>query len=174
MSKTTEEVKRDVTGGAVEILSSFGMSPTVTQLYLELFFSGEPLGLKELSGRTGYSVSTVCTSMDLLESMLDVRKFTKPGSKKVYYICEHDTKPVFHKKWMMSHKALHSIIEKLGAAEARLRDDRSPEAKSMRAYVAKLRMDYELAHSILTKMLEFYSHEALMKNGKEERQKKRK
>ena len=153
MSKTTEHVEREVTETYSRMFEKFGMDPVLVKLYIALFFSTKPLGMQELTQKTGYSMSSVCTAMDVVEKMMDVRKFKKPGSKKVYYECEHDTHAIVEKKISQADAQIMEMIGTLKKAETKIKTDKSPEAKTILENIKKLRKDHELYHELLHNML---------------------
>jgi DNA-binding transcriptional regulator GbsR (MarR family) len=75
---------------------SFGMAKAMglpdlhAKLAGILFLSIEPICLDELAKKSGYSLSGVSTAMNFLENIGRVKKFRKPGSRKIYYETEHD------------------------------------------------------------------------------------
>ncbi|MCX6694972.1 MAG: hypothetical protein NTU61_01585 [Candidatus Altiarchaeota archaeon] len=153
MSKITQEVEREITEDFIEIYERLGVNPVLVRTYMKLFFSTEPLGLKELSEKTGYSISSVCATLDLMEKMMDVKKFKKPGSKKVYYECEHKTTSIMGKKIVQADNQIQMLITILKKAESKLDSDKSPESKLICENLKKVRKDYDIYHHLIHDMI---------------------
>ena len=99
MTDILEDVEREVTEKFMDFTDVLGINPTIMKVYTTLFFSLEPLGLSEIAEKTGYSVSTVCNNVAIAEKLLDVRKIKKPGSKKVFFECQHDISIIERKRF---------------------------------------------------------------------------
>jgi DNA-binding transcriptional regulator GbsR (MarR family) len=125
MSQSLEEVKQELTEELTQVFDYFGFNTTAVKLYATLFFSENPLGLDELAKKTGYSKSTVCTTMELVERFFDVRRFKKPGSKRSFYECEHKPDVIINKRVNGLHLAVHSLTKALERSEKVLERDHS-------------------------------------------------
>jgi DNA-binding transcriptional regulator GbsR (MarR family) len=148
MNKTYAESEGEMTERVVELFELQGFNPTVMRIYILLFLSPKPLGLKEISQKTGYSVSTVCNMLEIIERTMDVRKFKKPGSKKVFFECLHDLCLIHKKKIDAARRESQTMVQILKDAEELLTDDTSPEAQAKRGHITKLRMGYEKFHDM--------------------------
>jgi len=151
MSNKYVEAEAELAEKVVKLFENQGFNPTMMRVYITLFLSTRPLGLTELSKATGYSVSTVCNIVEILERTMDVRKFKQPGSKKIYFECAHDLVLIHRKKMEASTKEAQSMIGILKEAEELLKDDKSPEAVMKREYIIKLRTGYEQIHKMCHK-----------------------
>lgn len=156
MPQISDKVKKELTDKLTEAFAGYGLNPTMTRAYMAIFFSDKPLGLKEISEKTGYSISTVCTTVDVLERLVDIRKFKKPGSKKIYYECEHDIPSTFAKKINNGKRMIQIMTEKLKEGEEKLKKENTPEAKRMLEKLVKMREDYESCNALMDKLLEQY------------------
>ncbi|MBD3389059.1 MAG: hypothetical protein GF416_08225 [Candidatus Altiarchaeales archaeon] len=107
------------------------------------------MGLQEIADDTGYSVSTVCKNVNILERMTDVRRFKKPGSKKIYYECQHDIKKALRKKIVEQRGMVQSLVDILKDSDERLRNDEDPDSERIRKDLEKLRKDYEKVIKLL-------------------------
>ncbi|MFC2162038.1 GbsR/MarR family transcriptional regulator [Candidatus Altiarchaeota archaeon] len=148
MQETIREVKGDITEHYTKLFEEFGMNPTMIKVYMSLFFSKEPLGLQELADDTGYSVSTICQTADLLEKYVDVRKFKNPGSKKSYYECQHDIKTAMRKKFGGMREMMQDLVRVLKESEEKLKTADDEETKRISGHITKLRKDYEKADKL--------------------------
>ncbi|MDQ1276209.1 MAG: hypothetical protein QG610_1784 [Euryarchaeota archaeon] len=67
-----------------------GLDEITSRIIAVLFIEPEDISLEELAKKTGYSLSAVSTSAKFLGSIGLIKKFRKPGSKKVYLFMEKD------------------------------------------------------------------------------------
>jgi DNA-binding transcriptional regulator GbsR (MarR family) len=156
MKRTFKESEEELVERVVELFEMQGYNPTVMRIYVLLFLSTKPMGLKEISERTGYSVSTVCNMMEIVERTMDVRKFKKPGSKRVYYECLHDLCLIHKKKMGEAMKEASAMVEILRESEEMLKDETDGEAVIKRGHITRLRTGYERFHEM------FHSFEGMI------------
>lgn len=149
MSEIIQEVKGDITDVYSQIFEDLGINPTMIQVYMEVFFAEEPIGLQEIAKGTGYSMSTICKTMDFLERMTDIRKFKKPGSKKIYYECMHDIKKAMRKKVGEQRQIIKQLLSVLAQSEAKLKASGDERDVAVSAHVTKLKKDYEKVDKLL-------------------------
>jgi histidyl-tRNA synthetase len=97
--------------------------------------------------------------------LLDVHKFKKPGSKKVYYECMHDTKLIVRKKMAESHESIHSLIKLLDESIQRLSVDNDPDAARVREYLAQMKREYERKDNEYTALRALTTAERLRRRG---------
>ncbi|MFH0862053.1 MAG: hypothetical protein V1875_03390 [Candidatus Altiarchaeota archaeon] len=135
----------------VKLFERQGFNPTVMRIYISLFLSNEPLGMQEISKKTGYSISTVCNTLEIIERTMDVRKFKKPGSKKIYFECVHDLVLAHRKKMESARREAQSMIQILAEAENLLKEDKSTDATAKRENIKRLRHSYETFHEMCHK-----------------------
>ncbi|NIO22154.1 MAG: hypothetical protein GTN76_15860 [Candidatus Aenigmarchaeota archaeon] len=63
---------------------SIGFSPIHGNIIAALLVGGSSLSLQDIAKRTGYSVSMISLSLDLLEILGIIRKVKKPTDRKLY------------------------------------------------------------------------------------------
>jgi len=143
MSSLVDSVKKEVEEGYIKFMDYFGMKPTFMQLYLAVFFAGKPIGLREIAKETGYSISTVSNSMEVIERLTDVRSFKEPGSKKRFYECQHDIMLIQRKKLQEAHNSMIPLIELFKKAEETLINENDPETVKIRGHIRKRREEME-------------------------------
>jgi len=142
MSDITDEVEEEFTGKAMKALSMFGIQETPMKVYMAIFFTDDAMGLSEISEKTGYSTSTVSNNLPLLEGLLDIRRFKKPGSKKIYWECQHDVGLIQKKKWREAMKAVKTLMEAIDKAKDKLAKDDSDRAKRIDGHLTEWRKAY--------------------------------
>jgi DNA-binding transcriptional regulator GbsR (MarR family) len=132
----------------VKLFERHGFNPTVMRIYIIIFLSTKPLGLKEISQKTGYSISTVSNTMEIIEGTMDIRKFKNPGSKKTYFECTHDMVQIHKKKMEAARKEAESMTQILKEAEDLLKDENSPDSAIRLEHIIRLRESYEKFHDM--------------------------
>ncbi|UCC91503.1 MAG: hypothetical protein JSV39_04300 [Candidatus Aenigmatarchaeota archaeon] len=73
-----------------QIQRAKGLDELSSRLIGTLFIEPEEISLDDLARETGYSLSAVCTSMKFLERTGLVKRFKKPGSRKIYFSMEKE------------------------------------------------------------------------------------
>jgi DNA-binding transcriptional regulator GbsR (MarR family) len=153
-------LKRDIGDKLSGIMGELGQNPTLTSIYIELFVSPKPIGLKEIASQTGYSVSTVCNALGLLERLMDVRSFKNPGSKKVFYECQHDMTLIFKKKIGENRRITPQIIGLLKEAEDLLGKSSGEEGQEVAKKIAARRNEFERFMVIMDRLEEILEADA--------------
>ncbi len=154
MSNNINKVKTDITEAYGDILSSMGIDPVISETYFTLFFSDEPMGLDELSTETGYSKSSICNFMKVLEKGFDIEKFKKPGSKKVYYRCQHDLMEYLQRILMFKIISTRKMIDVIKGSESELAGNSNPDNDKCLKKIKKMRHEYEEFDKIMSHVLE--------------------
>lgn len=85
-----KEIKHDLYSSFASIASLIGYSEVHGRIIAALTAGTEPLSLQELAKETGYSSSSISTSLDLLEVLGMISKIKKPGDRKLYVRLEGD------------------------------------------------------------------------------------
>ncbi len=157
MSEITGEVKAEITNGYINLCESFGINSTVGRIYTTLLLADRPFGLDDISKETGYSISTISKSMDISERIFDIHRFRNPGSKKVYFECEHSAMTSVRKAFLEVLVRNMEDIERIARkCEIKLDRDDSKEAQSYLRIIRKLRGDHETVIRLLKTISESY------------------
>ncbi len=88
--KELNEVKKDIYSTFADIASSIGYSEIHGRIIAALLVSNKKLSLQELAIETGYSISTISLSLDLLEFLGMIKKIKKAGDRKLYVELQGD------------------------------------------------------------------------------------
>jgi len=80
----TKEIEKDIYSTFAEIASAIGYSEIHGRIIAALLVSERKLSLNQLSKKTGYSLSTISLSLDLLELLGIIKKIKKVGDRKLY------------------------------------------------------------------------------------------
>ena len=81
---SAKEIEKDIYSTFAEIASAIGYSEIHGRIIAALLVSDRKLSLNELSKKTGYSLSTISLSLDLLELFGMIKKIKKVGDRKLY------------------------------------------------------------------------------------------
>ncbi|MBD3260247.1 MAG: winged helix-turn-helix transcriptional regulator [Candidatus Altiarchaeales archaeon] len=159
MSDATVEAEKKVRDKYSKILVNYGLKPTLTQIYLTVFFSTKPITLKEIADQTGYSLSNVSTHLKLLERLTDIERHTKPGSKTNYFTCNHNIKDGIRRKISQQKKDIKNINETIKEAINLLEGDDTNKANVYRNKLTRLSKEYDEVHVILDQVLDYLEDE---------------
>lgn len=89
MKKRTE-IEEKVYSTFAEVAGTLGYSPVHGKIIGALLVRGPELSLKDLAEETGYSVSMISLSLDLLELLGVIKKVKKPGDRNLYVSLQGD------------------------------------------------------------------------------------
>lgn len=78
------EIEKDIYSMFADIASTIGYSEIHGRIIATLLVANRKLSLQELAKKTGYSISTVSLSLDLLELLGMIKKVKKAGDRKLY------------------------------------------------------------------------------------------
>ncbi len=84
------EIERKIFNTFSELARSMGFSPIHGTIIGSLIVGGGSLSLQDMARKTGYSVSMISLSMDLLEILGIVKKVKKPRDRKLYIELDGD------------------------------------------------------------------------------------
>ncbi|MEM5778252.1 MAG: hypothetical protein QXD43_00840 [Candidatus Aenigmatarchaeota archaeon] len=79
-----ETIEKDIYASFATIASTIGYSEIHGRIIAALMVSGKKLSLQELAKKTGYSISTLSLSLDLLEFFGMIKKVKNVGDRKLY------------------------------------------------------------------------------------------
>jgi DNA-binding transcriptional regulator GbsR (MarR family) len=80
----TKDIEKDIYSTFADIATAIGYSEIHGRVIAALLVSNKKLSLNELAKKTGYSLSTVSLSLDLLEFLGMIKKMKKAGDRKLY------------------------------------------------------------------------------------------
>ena len=83
-SKEIQEIEKKIFSTFSELARSMGFSPIHGNIIGSLIVGGGSLSLQDMAKKTGYSISMISLSMDMLEILGIVKKVKKPGDRKLY------------------------------------------------------------------------------------------
>jgi DNA-binding transcriptional regulator GbsR (MarR family) len=83
-SSEIREIERKIFNTFGEVAKSIGFSPVHGNIIAALLVGGSSLSLQDMAKKTGYSLSMVSLSLDLLEILGIIKKVKKPTDRKLY------------------------------------------------------------------------------------------
>jgi DNA-binding transcriptional regulator GbsR (MarR family) len=127
-----------------EVARSIGYSPIHGKIIGALLVNGGEMSLQKLSRETGYSLSMVSLSLDLLEVMGVVKKSRKPGDRNLYISLEGDLLETLKNAIVMRiRKSVDATLEDFrnsrGETEGLPPEERKRVRKSIRILESEIR-----------------------------------
>ena len=85
-----EEIKKNIYSSFADIAATIGYSEIHGRIIASLLVCNKKLSLQDLAKETGYSVSTLSLSLDLLEFLGMIKKIKNAGDRKLYVELQGD------------------------------------------------------------------------------------
>ena len=79
-----EDIEKDIYSSFASLAATIGYSEIHGRIIAALMVSDKKLSLQDLSEKTGYSISTLSLSLDLLEFFGMIKKIKNAGDRKLY------------------------------------------------------------------------------------------
>jgi DNA-binding transcriptional regulator GbsR (MarR family) len=79
-----EDIEKDIYSSFASLATTIGYSEIHGRIIAALMVSDKKLSLQDLSEKTGYSISTLSLSLDLLEFFGMIKKIKNAGDRKLY------------------------------------------------------------------------------------------
>lgn len=112
-----EAARKYILDACVQVAKIWGHSDAVGVLRGSLLLADGALSLDDLVEDTGYSKSTVSTSMSILERHGLVRRTIKPGDKRYYYVSVEDADATFNAQKEKTRQVTSIILTAVDQAE---------------------------------------------------------
>ena len=111
-----------------EVASSIGYSPLHGKIIAVLLVKDEPIPLQDLARETGYSISMISLSLDLLEVLGVIKKVKKVGDRKLYVEFSGDLIEILKNAIVIKvEKSINSTISEFNDARKQLNKLSGPE-----------------------------------------------
>ena len=141
------EFRKSVYSTFSAVASSLGYSELHGMIISSLLVENKPLSLEDIAKKTGYSLSSISISLDLLELVGVVRKIKNAGDRKVYVKLEGDLLESLKTAFMLKLKkeilktkmemARHKSVSK-DKSTSHMIDMMEKELKRLDTYVDRL------------------------------------
>jgi len=157
---TCEGAKRHIIDACVQTAKIKGFNDACGVLRGTLFLSEEPLSLDDLAKTTGYSKSTVCLNINLLENLGIAKRIVIPGDKRSWYVAVSD--PNSMKAVLLTNikKEAQLILNALDQTERDLISCRANTDK-MQSKIAAMRHFYKQTDELLSLINKFTTEELI-------------
>jgi len=119
--KKPDEIQAEIYEAFSELAKSMGFSPIHGSIIGALIVGGGSLSLQEMSKRTGYSISMISLSLDLLELLDIVKKVKKSRDRNLYIELKGDLLESLKKIFLMRvKKSIQASLEKFEESRKKL------------------------------------------------------
>jgi DNA-binding transcriptional regulator GbsR (MarR family) len=149
--ESASAIKQRLYSSFANVAALMGYSEVHGRIIAALTAGGEPMALARLAKETGYSLSSISTSLDLLEVLGMVRKVKVPGDRRVYVQLEGDLLEGLKRAVVMKgKKGVTNAFTEFTQFEAALDSLPDDEDRAKVANIlAKLRGELELLEAYL-------------------------
>ena len=157
---TCEGAKRHIIDACVQTAKIKGFNDACGVLRGTLFLSEEPISLDDLSKTTGYSKSTVCLNINLLENLGIAKRIVIPGDKRSWYLAVSD--PNSMKAVLLTNikKEAQLILNALDQTERDLASC-GANTKKIQSKIAAMRHFYKQTDELLSLINRFTTEELI-------------
>jgi len=139
---------RRIIDACVQFAKSKGYSDACGVLRGTLFLADEPLSLDDLAERTGYSKSTVCLNMNLLENLGIAKRVVAPGDKRSRYVIVTDPNSMKASLLTNIKREVQLLLNALDLTENELKT-KGVETEDIQARVVTIKQFYKQIDQIL-------------------------
>jgi DNA-binding transcriptional regulator GbsR (MarR family) len=128
----TKEIESDIYSTFADIASAIGYSEIHGRIIAALLVSDKKLSLNELAKKTGYSLSTVSLSLDLLEFLGMIKKIKKVGDRKLYVELHGSLLEGLKRAFLIRiQKSINDTLNKFDKHKGNLEKSRNKEDKKV-------------------------------------------
>ena len=127
-----KEIKKDIYSTFAETASEIGYSEIHGRIMAALLVANKKLSLQELVKETGYSISTLSLSLDLLEFLGMIKKIKKVRDRKLYIELHGDLLEGVKKAFLIKvQKSVEGTLNRFENYEKQLKKSKDPEKKKV-------------------------------------------
>jgi DNA-binding transcriptional regulator GbsR (MarR family) len=162
-----EGAKKHIIDACVQSAKSKGYSDACGVLRGTLFLADRPLSLDDLVEETGYSKSTVCLNMNLLENLGIAKRVAVPGDKRSRYVALSDANAMKAALLANIKKEVQAILSALDQTQRDL-GAMGDDGERTKQRISSLRHFYEQTDELLD-LVGRYTTEELIELLKRER-----
>jgi len=127
-----KEIKKDIYSTFAETASEIGYSEIHGRIMAALLVANKKLSLQELAKETGYSISTLSLSLDLLEFLGMIKKIKKVRDRKLYIELHGDLLEGVKKAFLIKvQKSVEGTLNRFENYEKQLKKSKDPEKKKV-------------------------------------------
>jgi len=124
------KIEKEIYSTFANVASSIGYSELHGRIIAILLVEQRPLSLQEIAKKTGYSLSSISLSLDLLEILGMIKKIKKPADKKLYVKLEGDILSGLKKAFILRvQKNVVETLQKFEEYKSELRKSKDKDAR---------------------------------------------
>jgi DNA-binding transcriptional regulator GbsR (MarR family) len=128
----TKDIEKDIYSTFADIATAIGYSEIHGRVIAALLVSNKKLSLNELAKKTGYSLSTVSLSLDLLEFLGMIKKMKKAGDRKLYVELQGSLIEGLKKAFSIRiQKSINDTLNKFEQHKTYLKKNESKDSKNI-------------------------------------------
>jgi len=139
-----------------ELQRDKGLDELTSRVIGILFIEPREVALEELSERTGYCLSAVCTSMKMLVRTGIIRRVKKPGSRKVYFFLEKDILAIFRQSMKTMEGSMSLLKTRLPQIIEKYRTEKSESSRNELRVVEEYYTDVVAMEGLFKKIQEMF------------------
>jgi len=125
-----DDIERDIYSSFSSIASTIGYSEIHGRIIAALMVSNKKLSLQDLAKKTGYSISTLSLSLDLLEFFGMIKKIKNAGDRKLYIELHGDLLEGLKKAFIVKiQKSITDSLNKFNEYKENLKNSRDTDKK---------------------------------------------
>jgi len=127
-----EDVEKDIYSSFANLASTIGYSEIHGRIIAALMVSGKKLSLQDLAKKTGYSISTLSLSLDLLEFFEMIKKIKNVGDRKLYIELHGDLLEGLKKAFVVRiQKSVNDSLRRFSEYKETLKVSKSKDRKKV-------------------------------------------
>jgi len=127
-----EDVEKDIYSSFANLASTIGYSEIHGRIIAALMVSGKKLSLQDLAKKTGYSISTLSLSLDLLEFFGMIKKIKNAGDRKLYIELHGDLLEGLKKAFVVRiQKSVNDSLRRFSEYKETLKVSKSKDRKKV-------------------------------------------
>jgi DNA-binding transcriptional regulator GbsR (MarR family) len=151
----TKDIEKDIYSTFADIATAIGYSEIHGRVIAALLVSNRKLSLNELAKKTGYSLSTVSLSLDLLEFLGMIKKIKKVGDRKLYVELQGSLIEGLKKAFSIRiQKSINDTLNKFEQHKSYLKKNNSKESRNILNILKILEEEVQSIDNYINMLLE--------------------
>jgi DNA-binding transcriptional regulator GbsR (MarR family) len=127
-----EDIEKDIYSSFANLASTIGYSEIHGRIIAALMVSGKKLSLQDLAKKTGYSISTLSLSLDLLEFFGMIKKIKNAGDRKLYIELHGDLLEGLKRAFVVRiQKSVNDSLRRFSEYKESLKASKSKDSKKV-------------------------------------------
>ena len=150
-----KDIEKDIYSTFADIATTIGYSEIHGRVIAALLVSNKKLSLNELAKKTGYSLSTISLSLDLLEFLGMIKKIKKVGDRKLYVELQGSLTEGLKKAFTIRiQKSIKETLTKFEQHKKNLEKNGNKESKNILNILNILEKEVQSVDNYISMLLE--------------------